>query len=54
MIGSQADPNTDLANAALSPMFLAWVAVGLILVALALTPLGRQTPPSAQYQGGIR
>ena len=39
--GSQADPTTDFASAAMSPAFLAWAAVGLIPLGLALRPLNR-------------
>ena len=39
--GSQADPNTDFASAAMTPAFLAWAVVGLVPLALALRPLRR-------------
>jgi len=39
--GSQADPSTDFASAAMTPAFLAWAAVGLVPLALALRPLRR-------------
>jgi hypothetical protein len=39
--GSQADPTTDFASAAMSPAFLAWAVIGLIPLALALRPLRR-------------
>ena len=39
--GSQADPNTDFASAAMTPAFLAWALVGRVPLALALRPLRR-------------
>jgi hypothetical protein len=45
--GSQADPGTDFASAAMSPAFLAWAVVGLVPLALALRPLHRQPRASA-------
>jgi hypothetical protein len=39
--GSQADPTTDFASAAMSPAFLAWAVIGLIPLGLALRPLHR-------------
>jgi hypothetical protein len=44
--GSQADPGTDFASAAMSPAFLAWAVVGLVPLWLALRPLHRQARPS--------
>jgi hypothetical protein len=40
--GSQADASTDFASASMSPAFLAWAAIGLGPLALALRPLHRQ------------
>jgi hypothetical protein len=39
--GSQADPNTDFASAAMTPAFLTWALVGLVPLVLALRPLRR-------------
>jgi hypothetical protein len=40
--GSQADPSTEFASAAMSPAFLAWAAIGLVPLWLALRPLQRE------------
>lgn len=41
--GSQADPTTEFASAAMSPAFLAWSVIGLIPLGLALHPLRRDS-----------
>jgi hypothetical protein len=41
--GSQADPTTVFASAAMSPAFLAWAVIGLIPLGLALRPLHRDS-----------
>jgi hypothetical protein len=46
--GSQADPSTEFASAAMSPAFLAWAVVGLVPLALALRPLRRDGRASAE------
>jgi hypothetical protein len=51
--GSQADPSSVLASAAMTPAFLAWAAVGAIPVVLALRPLRRERSLTAPTMEGI-
>jgi len=51
--GSQADPASSLASAAMTPAFLTWAAVGLVPVVLALRPLGAQANVSRRTTEGI-
>jgi hypothetical protein len=46
--GSQADPTTEFASAAMSPAFLAWAALGLVPLVLALRPLRRNVRHPAE------
>jgi len=46
--GSQADPSTDFASAAMSPAFLAWAVLGLVPLGLALRPLRRHASRSME------
>jgi hypothetical protein len=41
--GSQADPTTGFASAAMSPAFLAWAFIGLIPLGLAMRPMRRDS-----------
>jgi hypothetical protein len=51
--GSQADPASSLASAAMTPAFLTWAAVGLVPVVLALRPLRPQVHVSRRTTEGI-
>ena len=51
--GSQADPGSVLASAAMTPAFLTWAAVGVVPVVLALRPLRRESAASVPTTEGI-
>jgi hypothetical protein len=51
--GSQADPSSVLASAAMTPAFLAWAVVGVVPVVLALRPLHREDALAAPPMEGI-
>ena len=51
--GSQADPASSLASAAMTPAFIAWAALGLVPVVLALRPLRPQDLVARRTTEGI-
>jgi hypothetical protein len=51
--GSQADPGSVLASAAMTPAFLTWAAIGVVPVVLALRPLRRESAAPVPTTEGI-